>query len=100
LVGGVPPLLLFGYLFGRLPGLVSFAFGALATGLPIDKYLDERYRQLTGPKDEMEGEATCVVCGGVFSIEQMIAHDKYRVCARCKPVFLQKLAEGAPIARR
>jgi hypothetical protein len=89
-----------GYQFGRLPGLVAFSLGALATGLPIDKYLDERHRQLTGAKDEMEGEATCVECGGVFSIEQMIAHDKYRVCARCKPIFLQKLAEGAPVAPR
>jgi hypothetical protein len=42
-------------------------------------------------------EATCMQCGGVFSTQDMIAHGGHHVCARCKPVFLQKLAEGVAV---
>jgi hypothetical protein len=42
-------------------------------------------------------EAACVQCGGIFGIEDMIAHGDYHVCARCKPIFLQKLAEGTKV---
>lgn len=106
LAGGIPVCILgcrIGFLAGPagfvLAGQVGFVLGALATGLPFDKYLDERYRQLTEIREEMAGldNATCAQCGGFFRIEEMIAFDKYHVCARCKPVFLQKLAEGTRI---
>jgi hypothetical protein len=42
--------------------------------------------------------ATCVQCGGIFTVRDMIAHDGYHVCAHCKPIFLQKLAEGIILA--
>jgi len=42
-------------------------------------------------------EAVCAECGQIFPIDEMIQHGKVRVCASCKPVFLQKLAEGAKI---
>jgi hypothetical protein len=74
--------------------------GAVATGFPIDKYLDEHHRHLTAIKGEEPGgnEAACVQCGGIFKLDDMIAHGSHHVCASCKPIFLQKLAEGAPVA--
>jgi uncharacterized RDD family membrane protein YckC len=42
-------------------------------------------------------EATCAECGSVFSRDEMIPHGNVFICARCKPVFMQKLAEGATV---
>jgi uncharacterized RDD family membrane protein YckC len=43
------------------------------------------------------GQAVCAECGGVFNIEDTIAYGKARVCAKCKPLFIQKIAEGAKV---
>jgi uncharacterized RDD family membrane protein YckC len=40
------------------------------------------------------GEAVCAECGRVFNTQEMIAYGGVQVCAGCKPVFVQKLAEG------
>jgi hypothetical protein len=40
-------------------------------------------------------QAACAECKGVFNVQDMIAHSGVYMCASCKPVFLQKLAEGA-----
>jgi len=42
-------------------------------------------------------EAVCAECGKVFPIDETIAYGNLRICAACKPVFMQKLAEGAKI---
>jgi uncharacterized RDD family membrane protein YckC len=46
-------------------------------------------------------EAVCAECGKMFPIQDMIHHSGalggVYICANCKPVFLQKLAEGAKI---
>ena len=42
-------------------------------------------------------EAVCAECGGVFNRDDMIPHGSVYICARCKPVFMQKLAEGAKL---
>jgi len=42
-------------------------------------------------------EAVCAECGQIFDIQNMIQYGNARVCANCKPVFMQKLAEGATI---
>lgn len=42
-------------------------------------------------------EAVCAECGGIFDKNEMIPHGNAHVCAKCKPVFLQKLAEGVQI---
>jgi len=42
-------------------------------------------------------EAKCVECGGTFPFDDMIRHGAVHVCANCKPVFMQKLVEGAQI---
>jgi uncharacterized paraquat-inducible protein A len=41
--------------------------------------------------------AYCAECQQVFNVQDMIAHQGLHVCARCKPIFLQKLAEGAKL---
>ena len=40
-------------------------------------------------------EAVCAECGKLFPIDSTIQYGNVRVCAGCKPVFMQKLAEGA-----
>jgi len=40
---------------------------------------------------------SCVECGKSFPADEMIHHGNVSVCANCKPVFMQKLAEGARI---
>lgn len=42
-------------------------------------------------------EAVCNECGKVFPVDEMIRHGNARICAGCKPVFMQKLSEGAKI---
>lgn len=42
-------------------------------------------------------EAVCAECGGIFSKDDMIPHGSVHICANCKPVFMQKLAEGAKL---
>lgn len=37
----------------------------------------------------------CSVCGKTFSEDAIIRMGDYRVCSDCKPVFLQRLREGA-----
>src|SRR6266704_995708 len=42
-------------------------------------------------------EVVCAECGRIFDKENTIQYGTIRVCASCKPVFMQKLAEGAII---
>ncbi len=42
-------------------------------------------------------EAVCAECGRIFPIDNTIQYGNVRVCAGCKPIFMQKLAEGAKI---
>jgi len=52
------------------------------------------------PAAEPTGEATeavCAECGKIFPIDETIRHGNARICVNCKPVFMQKLSEGAPI---
>jgi len=41
--------------------------------------------------------AVCAECGRMFNLDEMIRHGEVYICANCKPVFLQKLGEGAKI---
>jgi uncharacterized RDD family membrane protein YckC len=44
-------------------------------------------------------EVVCAECCRIFPIESTIQYGNVRVCAGCKPVFMQKLAEGAGTQR-
>lgn len=52
----------------------------------------------TGAAVGQGARATCAECGKAFAVEEMIRHGAAYVCAKCKPVFLQKLAEGANVS--
>jgi len=43
---------------------------------------------------EMKPEAVCAECGKIFPVDETIRYGDARVCATCKPVFLQKMQEG------
>jgi len=47
--------------------------------------------------DHTKPQAVCAECGKLFSADETIRYGDVRVCASCKPAFLQKLQEGAPI---
>src|SRR5579871_6107868 len=38
----------------------------------------------------------CAVCGKAFSAEEVVKINNSPVCAQCKPIFLQRIAEGVP----
>lgn len=40
--------------------------------------------------------ATCAECGRTFPADELIVLNNSRVCAQCKPLFLQRMAEGVP----
>ncbi|MGO8839288.1 MAG: RDD family protein [Limisphaerales bacterium] len=42
-------------------------------------------------------DAVCAECGKMFAMQDMIRHGGVYICANCKPVFMQKIAEGARI---
>lgn len=51
-----------------------------------------------GPSPEnSSNEAVCAECNRIFNTSDMIRHGNIHICAQCKPVFMQKLAEGAKI---
>jgi len=43
-------------------------------------------------------QSVCSECGQVFAEEEMIHFNDARVCAGCKPVFVQKIKEGVSVA--
>ncbi len=49
------------------------------------------------PASGETAEAVCAECGKVFPLDETIPYGNARVCAGCKPVFMQKLAEGAQL---
>ena len=52
------------------------------------------------PPPSMEviaGMRACVECGKTFPAEEMVQYGSAWVCAACKPLFFQRLEEGAPI---
>ena len=43
------------------------------------------------------GQAQCSQCGRVLPADEVVRIDNLDVCAECKPGFLQRLREGAPL---
>jgi uncharacterized RDD family membrane protein YckC len=46
--------------------------------------------------DENTGQ--CSMCGAVHPVEDLIQIGPHTICARCKPLYVQRLAEGVPFA--
>jgi uncharacterized RDD family membrane protein YckC len=44
------------------------------------------------------GEVVCSQCGGSFPASEVIRYGTSSVCAACKPIFVQKLKEGANVS--
>jgi len=49
------------------------------------------------PPGPSANETVCAECGRILPIDSTIQYGTVRVCAACKPVLMQKLAEGAKI---
>lgn len=43
------------------------------------------------------GRDFCAECGRDFPLEDLIQYDKFHVCAGCKPIFFQRVREGAAL---
>lgn len=41
----------------------------------------------------------CSECGHGFPVDEVIRHGSSYICAQCKPLFMQKLAEGASLRK-
>ncbi len=54
--------------------------------------------QSSAAPGETTREAVCAECGKIFNMDDMIRHSGSYVCANCKPVFMQKLKEGAKLS--
>ena len=44
------------------------------------------------------GQAVCSECGRTFPEDEMISFENAKVCAGCKPVFIQKIKEGVSVS--
>ena len=78
----------------------------MADWLPYNQVKSELKSSETGPEIAAPpimsatvnaNEAICNECGKIFRIDEMIQHGNARICVNCKPVFMQKLSEGAHI---
>jgi uncharacterized RDD family membrane protein YckC len=49
------------------------------------------------PGTATKPETVCAECGKIFPADETISYGNVRVCAACKPIFLQKLQEGASL---
>lgn len=54
--------------------------------------------QASPPPVAKSPATTCVECGQTFPPNELVRLNKALVCAACKPVFLQRMTEGAAIA--
>lgn len=62
-------------------------------------FVRSRKNQNTRPQKAVVtgSQAICSECGRVFAEEDMIRFNEARVCAGCKPVFVQKIKEGVSV---
>ena len=65
--------------------------------LPLARWFESHKKLFPIEGQAPTDTAFCAECQQIFNIQDMIAHQGLHVCARCKPIFLQKLAEGAKI---
>lgn len=54
-------------------------------------------RPVSGTTTLTSSAAICSQCGRLFSADEMVSYENRYVCADCKPVFFQKIKEGASV---
>jgi uncharacterized RDD family membrane protein YckC len=69
----------------------------LANWEPFSKACPNEFAASGAPIIGSGAEAVCAECGGIFDKNNMIPHGPAYICAKCKPVFMQKLSEGVAI---
>lgn len=52
----------------------------------------------TSPAHMPAVRSKCSECGREFPDDELIEYEGARICAQCKPAFVQKLKEGAPVS--
>ena|SRR6267142_19134 len=62
----------------------------------VERLLDRIAAGLSGTAT-MADRATCAECGGLFNVQDMIKYETRYICARCKPIWFQKLGEGVKL---
>lgn len=89
---------------GKLRGDTLVWHEGMAAWQPFSAVCPPQFAALIGAKPIGMGaatgdapEAVCAECNNIFRKEDMIPHSGVFICANCKPVFLQKIAEGARI---
>jgi uncharacterized RDD family membrane protein YckC len=50
------------------------------------------------PRGSAGAAQVCRECGGMFPADEMISYEGRYICAGCKPLFFQKVREGASVA--
>lgn len=70
----------------------------LADWLPYRQLRDATAAAVSGTIGaEAKQQVVCAECGNMFPADDTIRYGDVRVCANCKPAFLQKVQEGATI---
>jgi hypothetical protein len=79
----------------RGPECLVGVLPVLLAGVPIAKFAEQKWARLRPVADpDTAGTATCTECKSEAPAQEMIMHNSMYYCAACKPIFLQKLAEG------
>jgi uncharacterized RDD family membrane protein YckC len=60
----------------------------------------ETVSPLSPPAAAGGGSVLCAECGNLFPADDMVRYGDSWICAACKPVFFQRLKEGAALPRR
>jgi uncharacterized RDD family membrane protein YckC len=89
---------------GRLTGGTLVWHDGMANWQPFSAICPPEFAAMAGTPPSAGGaptvtaaEGVCAECGGIFNKDEMIPHGTVYICAKCKPAFMQKLAEGATI---
>ena len=59
------------------------------------KRVDQKVTVAMEVKSAGGNTAPCVECGQVFSTDDLLRYENSWVCAKCKPIFFQRVKEGA-----
>jgi uncharacterized RDD family membrane protein YckC len=89
---------------GKINGDTLLWREGLADWMPYRQAMAQSNPAAAGPAQmpgtenpQAEPQVLCAECGRMFPASETVQFGNARVCAVCKPVFLQKLSEGARI---